>query len=94
MNYVCFGYHLVNKQWGYLSIGEISISKLVSLDKNISSSGYSLTIGILDEAGGQTNTGDVLLYYSSESSTTIQFMLKIINNKLNAGIRWFNIGSK
>lgn len=82
------------RQWGYLSIGEISISKLVSLDKNISSSGYSLTIGILDEAGGQTNTGDVLLYYSSESSTTIQFMLKIINNKLNAGIRWFNIGSK
>ena len=91
----CYGFHLVLfKQWGYWSIGEISISKLVSLDKNISSSSNSLTIGILDEAGGQTNTGNVLLYYSSENSTSIQFMLKIINDKLNAGIRWLNISGK
>ena len=94
MNYVCFGYHLVNKQWGYWNIGEISISKLISLDKNISSSSSSVTVGILDEAGGQTNTGNVLLYYSSGNSISIQFMLKIISDKLNAGIRWFNISGK
>ena len=85
---------LVNRQWGYWNIGEISISKLISLDKNISSSSSSVTVGILDEAGGQTNTGNVLLYYSSGNSTSIQFMLKIISDKLNAGIRWFNISGK
>ena len=94
--YICLGKLFGDAiiQWGYWNIGEISISKLISLDKNISSSSSSVTVGILDEAGGQTNTGNVLLYYSSGNSTSIQFMLKIISDKLNAGIRWFNISGK
>ena len=64
------------------------------MNKNISSSSNSVTIGIFDEAGGQTNIGNVLLYYSSEDSTNIQFMLKVISDKFNTGIRWINIGGK
>lgn len=74
----------------------MSTSTLTSINKNISSSSKTVTIGILDEQGGNINTGSVLLYYSSEDTTVIKFLLKVLNNNpsLNASLRWLNIGGK
>ena len=96
--YICLGKLFGDAiiQWGYTEIGIMSTSTLTSINKNISSSSKTVTIGILDEQGGNINTGSVLLYYSSEDTTVIKFLLKVLNNNpsLNASLRWLNIGGK
>lgn len=81
MNYVCFGYHLVNKQWGYGKTGSntqfpISFHGEV---KNLTAIHY-----------GTDTSVNIIVLGGSISSTAAIFKTNFTNNEAN--VFWFAIG--
>lgn len=79
-------------QWGKSEAVNINSSQFVDINKNISTTTEGITVAVLDEEGGSVAAGNVILYYSAGNKSSIQLMLKNLNNiNLYATIKWISI---
>ena len=92
MNYVCFGYHLVNKQWGIFN-AIVKQNTLTSeyITYPITHNRCALPYGVLN--GYNTNSGSTCL---TLEASTLEHFKWVIGTTSSVEIvnynRWFSIG--
>ena len=92
--YICLGKLFGDAiiQWGKSEAVNITSSQFVNINKNISTITEGITVAVLDEEGGSVGAGNVILYYSAGNKSSMQLMLKNLNNiNLYATIKWISI---
>ena len=92
MEHTFYGVEYLNKQWGTSEAVNITSSQFVNINKNISTIIEGITVAVLDEESGSVGAGNVILYYSAGNKSSMQLMLKNLNNiNLYATIKWISI---